>query len=115
MTVPARSERDTELSRLLAFVVFIAIVLIPSVVALVRVMIIGVRNASLFGTPPASYIDPGTDPTLWVTAILITLGTAIIAALVAIEAREKRVLVSGLILGLLAAIATCINWWIIAG
>lgn len=115
MTDSLELERDTELSRLLSFAVFTAGVLIPSAVAVVRLFIIGVRNASLFGTSPTNVIDAGTDPTLWTTAVLITVATAMIAVLAAIEARHRKLLVSGIILAALAALPLALNWYVILG
>jgi hypothetical protein len=106
-------ERNTELSRLLSFVVFAAGVFIPSVVAAVRLFIIGVHNARLFGSSPTDPIHPGTDPTLWTTAVLITVATALLAVLVAMEARHRKVLVSGIVLAGLAAIPLALNWYVI--
>lgn len=113
VTVPVEYERDTELSRLLSFVVFIAGVFIPSVVAVVRMFIIGMRNTRLVGDPPTRLIDPGADPTLWTTAVLLMIATGSIALLVVIEARHRKVLVSGIILTLLAAAPLALNWYII--
>ncbi|MDR6906089.1 hypothetical protein J2X63_001775 [Agromyces sp. 3263] len=110
-----RNDRDIELSRSLAFVVFIAGVIVPSCVAVVRLWVIGARNAPLFGDASGGYTDPGTDPTLWVTAILLSTVVALIAYFVVRGARHRRVLASGLVLGIFAAIAASINWTIIAG
>lgn len=115
MTESLELERSTELSRLLSFAIFIAGVIIPAAVAVVRVFIIGVRNASLFGDPPTRLIDPGMDPTLWTTAALLTIATGSIAVLIAIEARHRKVLVSGVVLTLLAAVPLALNWYIVTG
>jgi hypothetical protein len=106
-------ERDTELSRLLSFVVFVAGVFVPSLVAAARLFIIGVQNARLFGTSPTDPIDPGTDPMLWTTAVLITVAIGLLAVLIAVEARHRKVLVSGIVLAVLAAIPLALNWYVI--
>lgn len=113
MTGSSEMERDTEFSRLLSFVIFIAGVVVPAIVAVARMSIIGARNASFFGVPPTTRIDPGADPTLWATAVFFTVATGSIAVLLAVEARHRKVLVSGIVLALLAAAPLGLNWYIL--
>lgn len=99
----------------IALLAFLFGACLPGCIAFARVVIIGLQNTPLFNVertrPFAGY---ATDPTLWVTASICTLTTALLLALVIISRRHHGTLKRGIVFGILGAFVASLNCYVLA-
>lgn len=92
----------------MALAVFIVGVLVPAFIGVVRTLQIGFNNMAA-----AERIARGSDPVLWATALALGLSTVALIVLAIMQARLHRMPFAGIAMGVLAAIATYLNWYVI--
>lgn len=112
---PPATVDDRVRIRAIALLVFVFGVVLPGCIGFIRVVTIGLQHTPLFGverTRPFPGYSP--DPTLWVTASICTLATVTLFALVIVEQRRHRGLISGIVYGVLSAIVASLNWYVLS-
>ena len=88
---------------------------LPGFVGFIRVVIIGLQNTSLFGVERTrAFSGYAPDATLWVTAAICALATALLFTLFILERRRGRTLTSGLVYGILGAAVTGLHWYVLS-
>jgi len=88
-------------------------VIAPLAVAVFRVFTIAIANARFFGQDPTNPIDPSGDPTLVITACIMTASVVVLGAMVAFEYAHRRRAVTAVVLLVPAIVITAFNWYLV--
>lgn len=93
--------------------VFALGVVVPSLIAAMRLISIGIANSHFFGDYSFESLDPADDLGLRITAVVITVAVAVLVTMIVIEAVRGRWLIAGTVFAAIAVVPMCLNWYVL--
>ncbi|HEU5222501.1 MAG TPA: hypothetical protein VFU07_02325 [Candidatus Lumbricidophila sp.] len=88
--------------------------LLVTTLAVYRAWVIAWGNVVFNDSPAVDPVEPTTDPTMWVTAVLLTAFSLGLFAIAAV-ATARKMQIAGATFGVLVAIPAAANWAYVTG